>query len=49
MLAGLSPADRLRAVAWVPIIRVAGDLAKMAGYPVGRAWRLRHRPPAWRG
>jgi glycosyltransferase involved in cell wall biosynthesis len=49
MLAGLSLADGLRAIAWVPIIRVAGDLAKMAGYPVGWAWRLRHRPPTWRG
>jgi len=34
---------RLRAVAWVPIIRVAGDVAKMLGYPVGRWWRRQHR------
>lgn len=36
-------ARRLRAAAWVPIIRVAGDLAKMVGYPVGRWWRWQHR------
>jgi glycosyltransferase involved in cell wall biosynthesis len=34
---------RLRAFAWVPVIRVAGDVAKMIGYPVGVWWRLRHR------
>ncbi|MFQ5343580.1 MAG: glycosyltransferase, partial [Anaerolineae bacterium] len=34
---------RLRAVAWVPIIRVTGDVAKMLGYPVGRWWRRQHR------
>ena len=37
-------ADRLYALALVPIIRVAGDVAKMLGYPVGVWWRLRHRP-----
>ncbi|MBN2470123.1 MAG: glycosyl transferase family 2, partial [Anaerolineae bacterium] len=39
-----------RARAWllVPVIRVVGDLAKMAGYPAGWAWRLRHNPPDWR-
>ncbi len=37
----LSLADRLRALAWVPIVRVTGDLAKMLGYPVGVAWRMR--------
>jgi glycosyltransferase involved in cell wall biosynthesis len=36
-------ARRLRAAAWIPVIRIAGDLAKMAGYPVGRWWRWRHR------
>lgn len=44
----LSPIERAQALAWLPIIRVAGDLAKMAGYPVGRRWRRRHRPPEWR-
>ncbi len=40
--------DRLRAIVWVPIIRVTGDIAKMVGYPVGLWWRWRHRPPDWR-
>ena len=35
--------DRVKAVLLVPVIRVAGDLAKMLGYPVGVAWRLRNR------
>lgn len=34
---------RFRAFVWVPVIRVAGDVAKMVGYPVGVCWRLRHR------
>lgn len=41
-LRGLSPAEQAEAAAWVPIIRVVGDLAKMVGYPVGILWRLRH-------
>jgi len=40
--------QKIIAAAWIPLIRVAGDLAKMAGYPVGVVWRLRHRPPDWR-
>lgn len=40
---GLTLGDKLKAFAWVPIIRIAGDLAKMAGYPAGVLWRLRHR------
>ena len=43
MLRGLSFIDKLRAIAWAPIIRVAGDIAKMLGYPVGVAWRVRNR------
>jgi GT2 family glycosyltransferase len=31
--------DRLRAIGLIPIIRVVGDIAKMAGYPQGVAWR----------
>jgi glycosyltransferase involved in cell wall biosynthesis len=48
---GLTPGQRLAAGALVPVIRVTGDLAKMAGYPVGLAWRRRHRGviPDWRG
>lgn len=37
----LAPGDRLRAIVLVPLIRLAGDLAKMAGYPVGLYWRWR--------
>lgn len=36
-------ADRLLVLAWIPVIRVTGDLAKMVGYPVGVAWRLNHK------
>lgn len=42
-IADLPPAEKLRAIAWVPIIRVVGDAAKMLGYPVGWVWRLRRR------
>jgi glycosyltransferase involved in cell wall biosynthesis len=42
MLRGMSFIDKLRALVWVPVIRVAGDLAKMIGYPVGVAWRVRN-------
>lgn len=48
---GLQPGGRLAALAWVPIIRLTGDLAKMLGYPAGWAWRLRQRGRpeiAWR-
>jgi len=31
----------------VVVIRVVGDVAKMAGYPVGWVWRLRENPPDW--
>jgi glycosyltransferase involved in cell wall biosynthesis len=41
--------ERLLAALWVPVIRVVGDAAKMVGVPVGVWWRLRHRPPDWRG
>ena len=33
----------LGAIALVPVIRVAGDVAKMLGYPIGVWWRLGHR------
>jgi len=39
----LSPAQKVYAVALVPCIRLVGDVAKMIGYPVGWAWRLRYR------
>lgn len=37
----LPAGERLSGVLWVAVIRVVGDLAKMAGYPVGVGWRLR--------
>ncbi len=37
------PQEKCRAVLWVPVIRVTGDVAKMLGYPVGLCWRWRHR------
>jgi glycosyltransferase involved in cell wall biosynthesis len=42
--------DRMKAMTWVPIIRVTGDIAKMVGYPAGVIWRIRHRRrvPDWR-
>jgi glycosyltransferase involved in cell wall biosynthesis len=43
LIRGLSLQDRIKAILWVPIIRVWGDLAKMVGYPVGLLWRMRHR------
>ncbi len=42
MLRDLSLGDKLKAVLWVPVIRVWGDLAKMVGYPVGVVWRRRN-------
>jgi GT2 family glycosyltransferase len=42
-LKGLTPQQALYAIALVPVIRLVGDVAKMLGYPVGVAWRLRHR------
>ncbi|MCK4471811.1 MAG: glycosyl transferase family 2, partial [Anaerolineae bacterium] len=38
---GLSPIQKLQALLWVSVIRVTGDVAKMAGYPVGVWWRWR--------
>lgn len=41
-LARGEPSPRfIRASLWIPLIRVTGDVAKMIGYPVGVAWRLR--------
>ncbi|MDT8304353.1 MAG: glycosyltransferase [Anaerolineae bacterium] len=40
---GWRPPARLRAFALIPVIRFAGDIAKMLGYPAGTWWRLRHR------
>ncbi len=40
--------EKLKAALLVPVIRVAGDVAKMIGYPVGVVWRWRNKPPKWR-
>lgn len=37
----LSPVQRVQAAAWIPVIRITGDVAKMIGYPVGVVWRWR--------
>lgn len=41
-LAVLAPAERIKAVLFVPIIRAVGDVAKMLGYPAGWIWRLQN-------
>ena len=46
MLADYSLLDMVRAILWVPIIAVTGDVAKMLGYPVGVWYRWRHRLPS---
>jgi hypothetical protein len=43
MMRTFSCGDKLRAILWVPLIRVTGDIAKMIGYPVGVVWRLKNR------
>jgi glycosyltransferase involved in cell wall biosynthesis len=43
MLKALPVGQALYALAIVPVIRLVGDVAKMAGYPVGVLWRLRRR------
>jgi glycosyltransferase involved in cell wall biosynthesis len=40
----LSLLEKLQAAAWVPIIRITGDVAKMLGYPAGWRWRLVRLP-----
>lgn len=45
LLRGLKCGERVCAIGWAPLIRVAGDIAKMLGYPVGVWWRWRHPPP----
>ena len=44
----VSQLDWLQAALLIPAVRVVGDIAKMIGYPVGWAWRLRENPPEWR-
>jgi glycosyltransferase involved in cell wall biosynthesis len=42
-LAGQALPQRLAALAYLPLIRLSGDVAKMLGYPVGILWRLQQR------
>jgi glycosyltransferase involved in cell wall biosynthesis len=47
----LAPVQRFYAALLTPVIRLVGDMAKMAGYPAGLwwRWRNRHRPEIyWR-
>jgi glycosyltransferase involved in cell wall biosynthesis len=44
----LSALEKVKAALLVPVIRVAGDVAKMVGYPVGIVWRLKNKPPKWK-
>ncbi|HZR97761.1 MAG TPA: glycosyltransferase [Chloroflexota bacterium] len=41
LTAGQPAGLRVAALLWPPLLRVAGDVAKMLGYPVGVTWRLR--------
>jgi glycosyltransferase involved in cell wall biosynthesis len=43
MLRSLNRSGQLLAIGWVPVIRVAGDIAKMIGYPIGVRWRIQHK------
>lgn len=44
LMRDLNRSGQLKAIGWVPVIRVAGDIAKMIGYPIGVWWRIRHKP-----
>jgi hypothetical protein len=37
----LSLSDPLKALVYILVIRVVGDVAKMVGYPVGVWWRVK--------
>jgi glycosyltransferase involved in cell wall biosynthesis len=43
MWINLNSIDRIKTIGWVPIIRVAGDIAKLIGYPFGVVWRLKNK------
>jgi len=50
LLPQLRVVDRVRAILWVPVIRITGDIAKILGYPAGLLWRWKHHRqiPNWR-
>jgi len=41
-----APWARAGGLALIPFLRLVGDIAKMIGYPVGRYWRYKNRPPS---
>jgi glycosyltransferase involved in cell wall biosynthesis len=41
-LPALPAVEQVKAMLLVPVIRAAGDVAKMIGYPAGWAWRLKN-------
>lgn len=43
-LRGAPLGEKVALLAWAPVIRVTGDVAKMLGYPVGVVWRGQHAP-----
>lgn len=43
MMRGYEPLSVLYALILVPLIRLVGDIAKLAGYPPGVWWRIRNR------
>ncbi len=45
---GRSLALWLLCIAWIPLLRLVGDIAKMLGYPQGWRWRLREKPVDWK-
>ncbi len=45
---GRSLAAWLYCIGLIPILRALGDIAKMRGYPLGKLWRMRNKPPDWR-
>jgi glycosyltransferase involved in cell wall biosynthesis len=40
----LGRSDLALALAWVPVLRLVGDVAKMCGFPLGLLWSLRRAP-----
>jgi len=39
----LTITEKLYTILLIPLIRIAGDIAKMIGYPVGVWWRWRRK------
>lgn len=43
----LTVREKATGLLWLPIIRLTGDFAKMAGYPAGVRWRIARRREGW--